>query len=393
MSTAIQTTPMSIAQKQGVFAAIACTALIALAWGLSAPLVAQHLERMTESGVKLGLLISLAAAATILSTPFVPKLLSKYNARVVLIICMLIGTATVPLLKVFMNPTAWFILKFIGSCAFTVVFVIAEIWINQLAPEHLRGRIMGMYGAALAGGMGIGSAFAVLTGIDGWWPFLICAAINVAAILPVLFLRDAEKLEPTPEEDARLGTIFKIMLAAPAIMMCGIVFGAIEQSVIYFLPVYDTRLGHTEDMARQLLLVAAIGNALLQLPMGMLADKMDRNRLSLILMSVAVLGPLAMIFAGANFTSLAVIAFFYVGLTTALYTVGLVQLGERFKGHKLAAANAGFIFAYGIGSLIVPTLAGKMMDIYNPQGFMWTMAGLGLLGLAVLFIRRMRFNR
>ena len=393
MSTAIQTTPMSIAQKQGVFAAIACTALIALAWGLSAPLVAQHLERMTESGVKLGLLISLAAAATILSTPFVPKLLSKYNARVVLIICMLIGTATVPLLKVFMNPTAWFILKFIGSCAFTVVFVIAEIWINQLAPEHLRGRVMGMYGAALAGGMGIGSAFAVLTGIDGWWPFLICAAINVAAILPVLFLRDAEKLEPTPEEDARLGTIFKIMLAAPAIMMCGIVFGAIEQSVIYFLPVYDTRLGHTEDMARQLLLVAAIGNALLQLPMGMLADKMDRNRLSLILMSVAVLGPLAMIFAGANFTSLAVIAFFYVGLTTALYTVGLVQLGERFKGHKLAAANAGFIFAYGIGSLIVPPLAGKMMDIYNPQGFMWIMAGLGLIGLAVLLVRRMRFNR
>ncbi len=250
-----------------------------------------------------------------------------------------------------------------------------------------------MYGAALAGGMGIGSAFAVLTGIDGWSPFLICAAINLAAILPVLLMRNAENVEATPEEDARLITIFKIMLAAPAIMMCGIVFGAIEQSVIYFLPVYDTRLGHTEDMARKLLLVAAIGNALLQLPMGMLADKMDRNKLSLILMSVAVFGPLAMIFAGANFTALAAIAFFYVGLTTALYTVGLVQLGERFKGHKLAAANAGFIIAYGIGSLIVPTLAGKMMDIYNPQGFMWTMAGLGLLGLAVLFIRRMRFNR
>ena len=393
MSTAIETAPMSSAQKQGIFAAIACTGLIALSWGLAAPLIAQNLERMTGSGVKLGLLISLAAAATMLSTPFVPKLLSKYNARAVIIVCMLIGTATIPLLKAFMDPGAWFILKFIGSCAFTIVFVVAEIWINQLAPEHLRGRIMGMYGAALAGGMGIGSAFAVLTGIDGWSPFLICAAINLAAILPVLLMRNAENVEATPEEDARLITIFKIMLAAPAIMMCGIVFGAIEQSVIYFLPVYDTRLGHTEDMARKLLLVAAIGNALLQLPMGMLADKMDRNKLSLILMSVAVFGPLAMIFAGANFTALAAIAFFYVGLTTALYTVGLVQLGERFKGHKLAAANAGFIIAYGIGSLIVPTLAGKMMDIYNPQGFMWTMAGLGLLGLAVLFIRRMRFNR
>ncbi|MBL4871389.1 MAG: MFS transporter, partial [Robiginitomaculum sp.] len=184
-----------------------------------------------------------------------------------------------------------------------------------------------------------------------------------------------------------------IMKAAPAIMMCGIVFGAIEQSMMYFLPVYDTRLGHTEHAARILLLVAAIGNALFQLPMGMLADKMNKNLLTAILMSIACLGPFFMLLVGDNFIALAVLVFFYIGLTTALYTVGLVQLGERFKGHKLAAANAGFIIAYGIGSLITPPLAGIMMDIFNPYGFMWTMSGLGAVGFGVVMVRRLRFNR
>jgi len=378
---------MTKPQKQGIITAIICTGMIALAWGLSSPLISQHLERMTNSGLVLGWLISLAAVATVLATPFVPKLMSWFAPRSVLIACLLIGTASIPALKIFMFPGAWFAIKFIGSCAFTIVFVIAEIWINQLAPEYLRGRIMGMYGAALAGGMGIGSGLAVLTGIDGWWPFIVCAGINFCAVLPFLFLRRAENIVATSKKDARFGVMFKIMLAAPTIMMCAVVFGAIEQSIIYFLPVYDTRLGHTEHMARILLLIAAVGNALFQFPMGMLADKMDRKLLTVILMGVAFIGPLAMSMVGSNFGALAVLAFFYFGLATALYTVGLVQLGERFKGHQLSAANAGFIVSYGIGSLIVPPLAGKMMDIFNPQGFMWTMAGLGLLGLVVVSLR------
>ncbi len=386
-STTMAPAAMSRSQKQGIITAIISTGMIALAWGLSSPLISQHLERMTASGVTLGWLISLAAVATVLATPFVPKLMSWFAPRSVLVACLLIGTASIPALKIFMFPAAWFLIKFIGSCAFTIVFVIAEIWINQLAPEHLRGRIMGMYGAALAGGMGIGSGLAVLTGIDGWWPFIVCAAINSFSILPFLILRRAENIVPTSKEDARFGVMFKIMLAAPTIMICAVVFGAIEQSIIYFLPVYDTRLGHTEHMARIMLLFAAFGNALFQFPMGVLADKMNRKLLTIILMSVAFIGPLAMSMVGSNFWVLAILAFFYVGLTTALYTVGLVQLGERFKGHQLSAANAGFIVAYGIGSLIVPPLAGKMMDIYNPQGFMWTMAGLGLVGLVVVTLR------
>jgi MFS family permease len=388
----IKITPMTAAQKTGILAAIMCTGSIALAWGLSSPLISQNLERMTGSGVLLGWLISLAAVATIIATPFVPKLLSRFSGRSVLVACIIIGTLTIPALKIFMHPVAWFGIKFVASCAFTVVFVIAEIWINQLAPQHLRGRIFGIYGAALAGGMGIGSGLAVATGIDGWTPFLVCTAINAAALLPVLAFSKARKIEQPPKDDARFSAIVEIFKAAPAIMACAIVFGAIEQSLMYFLPVYDTRLGHSEYTARVLLLIAAVGNFLFQIPMGMLADKMNRGRLMIALMVVASVGPLLMAYVGPNFPALASLAFLYIGLTTALYTVGLVSLGERFKGHKLSAANAAFIMSYGVGSLAIPPIAGKMMDVFGPAGFMWAMSALGVLGLCVVSVRRLHYR-
>ncbi len=379
-------------QKRGIIAAIGCTFFLAMGWGLSAPLIAQWLERMTGSGHLLGILIALAAFATMSLPPFVPKLMNRFNPKLVLIICLVLGAATIPALKIFMQPNAWLLIKFISSALFTIVFVIAEIWINQLAPEHLRGRIMGAYGASLAGGMGLGSALAVFTGIDGWWPFIVCTLVALAAVLPIILFKTPD-IKSTSADNARFLLLFKIMLAAPAIMMCGIVFGAIEQIMIYFLPVYDTRLGHSEAMGRKLLLIAALGNFLFQYPMGVLADKMNRNRLALLLMLAAFIGPIFMLMVGDNFYPLAILAFVYMGLTTALYTVGLVQLGERFKGEKLAAANAAFIVAYGIGSLITPPIAGKMMDIINPQGFPMTMAMLGGLGFIVILSRNLRFRR
>ena len=216
--------------------------------------------------------------------------------------------------------------------------------------------------------------------------------LNLLGLIPFFVFHTVVNIVPPPREHAGIRTIFKIMLAAPSIIACGIVFGALEQGMFHILPVYGTRLLGSEHLARLLLLVATVGNAVFQYPMGMLVDRVDRQKLMISLMSCAFIGPLLMIWAGTNFIALAIIAFFYVGLTTALYTVGLVLLAQRFRGHMMAAANAAFIFAYGIGSLVVPPIAGFMMDVIQPYGFLWTMAGLGAFGFIIIAVRRQRIN-
>ena len=69
------------------------------------------------------------------------------------------------------------------------IFTSGEAWINQLAGDVGRGRIIGIYAAALSAGFGIGPLILSLTGIEGWPPFLVNAAITALATLPLLWHR------------------------------------------------------------------------------------------------------------------------------------------------------------------------------------------------------------
>ncbi|PHR56988.1 MAG: hypothetical protein COA43_12785 [Robiginitomaculum sp.] len=384
---------MSRSQKLGIITAILAMGSASLGFGYSAPVIAQNLERMTSSGALLGWLISVGAVMSILITPITPKLLSKFNAKWIMVIALIIGALCFPLYKLFWSVNAWFLVRLVQSSAFAILFVVVETWINQLAPDHLRGRILGMYGTALAGGFGIGSGIAVFvatfTGIESWPTYLIGGSLFLIGLVPFIFLKGATNVVPPPKEHAGFKPIIIIVFAAPSLMACGIVFGAIEQLIFHFIPVYVTRLGNTEHMGRMLLLVATIGNALFQYPMGMLADRVNREKLMLGLMGVAFIGPIFMVMAGDHFVLLGCLLFLYVGLATAIYTVGLVLLAERFHGPRIAAANAAFIFAYAVGSLIIPPVSGIMMDIFVPYGFMWTLAGLGCAGFSVVFVRKL----
>ena len=90
MTAPAQLPKLNRAEKAGIITGITVTASAALGFGYTAPLIAQNLERMTQSGALLGWLISIAAITTILVTPIVPKLLSRFPARLVLIIALLI---------------------------------------------------------------------------------------------------------------------------------------------------------------------------------------------------------------------------------------------------------------------------------------------------------------
>ena len=90
----------------------------------------------------------------------------------------------------------------------------------------------------------------------------------------------------------------------------------------------------------------------------------------------AVILSIAMGLAGANLWLLIPMVFFFVGASSAFYTIGLAMIGERVRPGALASANAAFIFAYGLGSLLGPALGGVSMDLADPWGLMAAFAAM-----------------
>ena len=44
-------------------------------------------------------------------------------------------------------------------------------------------------------------------------------------------------------------------------------------------------------------------------------------------------------------------------------SLGLAMLSQRFRGAEIVAANAGFVIIFGAANLMVPSIAGVLLDI------------------------------
>ncbi|GIT47930.1 MAG: hypothetical protein Ct9H300mP13_7260 [Gammaproteobacteria bacterium] len=76
----------------------------------------------------------------------------------------------------------WFVIRFLGGFSGGIVFVVSETWLNEITPESLRGRVIGLYNTMLGLSFAIGPLVLSMTGIEGHLPFLIGIGLMSIAI-------------------------------------------------------------------------------------------------------------------------------------------------------------------------------------------------------------------
>jgi len=370
------------ARTRSLIAAMLCAAMAGCGFGLLMPLVALNLEAMTQSATVVGANAAAAALSTLAATPLIPALLARTPPRLTMVISALVIAAGFVAFPALPDPWIWFFLRFATGLAVTVIFVASETWINQLAKPQARAGLLAVYATLLSAGFGSGGVLLAVLGSQGWTPWLVGAAVFGLGALPVLLLRGPE-LTPPPRGEAGITALMLAARMAPIAILAGLVFGALETGVFSLLPVYAQRLGFEEQSVGLLVATGALGAICLQIPIGRFADRFGLMfTLRLVAFSAFALA-LAIAAAGGQVWLLAPLIFLFVGVASAFYTLGLSLLGASVKATALASANAAFIFAYGMGSLVGPPASGIGMDLANPWGLMISFAAFALLYLTV----------
>jgi len=70
-----------------------------------------------------------------------------------------------------------------------------------------------------------------------------------------------------------------------------------------------------------------------------------------------------------------------------VYTMALVELGNRFNGSLLVAGNAAFALMWGLGGIVGPPSSGLVMQSFGPIGLPAVLLSLNLALLAFAFYR------
>ncbi len=356
---------------RGIAAAIACISVVGFGLSLSTLLLSLMMEARGISGTLIGLNTAVAGAASLVVAPMVTGLVRIVGTTRLIYLALATCVVSFSLFP-FMPFWTWFPLRFVFTGSLTLLFVVSEFWINAIAPDGRRGFVMGIYATVLSLGFAAGPTVLAVYSSTSPVPFVVVACAFLLAAVPVALGGSiAPKVESRPSQ-----RMLALLLVAPAATLAAFVFGAAEQTMFAFLPLYGLRSGLEETSAALLVTMAGIGNLLFAIPIGLIADRVNRT---LILAVCGLAG-----FAGAAILPMVIetvaaayaVVFLWGGLAAGLYTVGLTQLGARFSGADLAAANALFVMLYSLGMLVGPAAAGAAMDMHDD--------GLAIV-IAVLF--------
>ena len=220
---------------------VAITASVSVAgmgFGFSYPVITLTMERWGTPEVIIGLNAGMFALSALLFSPLVPRLLSRFGAVTFLIACIVDIVICLLLFKAVNNMVLLFPLRFLAGCGINGLFVATDVWISQLANDANRGRIIAIYSTCLTAGFVIGPMLLLVTGTDGWLPFLSGAGLVALATIPILFVIGREpKFEQTT-----VAATFQYLKLAPTLVSAGLMFGLLEASMFGFFPIFGMRL-------------------------------------------------------------------------------------------------------------------------------------------------------
>jgi MFS family permease len=263
------------------------------------------------------------------------------------------------------------------------LFTVSEAWILSGAEPGNRGRVMGLYTSILAISFSIGPLIIPMTGINSWLPWLIGIACVGMSAIPLAFLRISEAAFQHKED----GGFLAFVRRAPLLLFAVGTLTFFDAVILSFFPIFGLRSGLAVEQVTMILGIAIIGNALMQLPIGLLADKW--SRMGVIILSAVITTILAISMIWTINTWLIWPVMLILGTTAfAIYTVALAILGDNFDGPDLIAGSAAFAAMWGIGGLLGPPIAGAATDAFGIDAIPATISliyvvlllGLGLSG-------------
>ncbi len=356
------------ANFRNLVAACAAITVFGFAFGMTYPLLSLILELRGVSSDMIGINAAMTPIGILLISPVIPALTKRYGARNVAITAAVVTAVAIISFKLFDTLAAWFLIRLIQGMTISVLFVLSEAWITGSAGDANRGKIIAIYASVLSASFGAGPLLISFIGVEGWTPFLLGSIVVAVGIVPFLFIREDHEAEP---EETSPTSILQFAPKAPMLLAAVGIFAIFDAATLSLMPVYGLKIGLDVATSANVLTAMILGNMLLQLPIGWLADRFPHRWVMAGCALATAIGlallPLVMLSA-LKWPLLVLIGTAGYGV----YTVSLTSLGDRFSGIELVNGASSFGIVWGFGALFGSIAGG------------WTMLGFGPHGLPLM---------
>ncbi len=367
------------------FVVMAMVSMFSMGQGLSYPLLAAILARQGHGEALIGLNAAMTPIGIMTLGLIVSPLTARVGARRWAMLSVLILGLTMLAIGLVQNIWLWFPLRFVLGVCVASQFVIAETWILMATPAASRGRVLGFYNFLTSAGFALGPTILAWVGTDDLKPFLLSFtfATTVAIIIGSVY----DKL-PRWKADQAASSPWSVLPLMLFLALATMVIGGLDQVILAFFAIFMQDRGMVLTDALQLLSVIMASGAIFMLVYGWLIDITPRRLLWLGTLTSATLLPWGLLVLPAQSVWIWPVSIALGCSLMPIFILCMVELGERFAGQSLLAANGVFSLGWGLGGILMPPIAGTGMQLFGAQALIWVMSALtGAMLLVALFRR------
>ena len=363
-----------------------CALIIGIKLGTLIPLLSLILESRGYSNTEIGLNVVAQPLAVILFVRITPIIIHKIGLARSIVIAQIFTILLYFTFPIFESLTAWFIIRFLIGFAGALAWNAFDTWMLSMADDSNRGKIVTIYNTVFVIGFAIGPMVISLTGIEGWLPFVVIAALSFLAIIPLITIKiDDPKL---PEKKSL--PVFAAIIAAPTIFGAAILCGLDDVMFVSFFPIFMIKSNFSQDLALQFVTITLVGGVICQPIVGVLLDKVNKRLLMNIAVLITFICPIIFAVFINNFYIMAISCFMWGGAASGIFAISLTMLGERYSASQVAGATAILVMVFEVGSLTGPLIGGRVMDIVGPMGFIYTITSFTFIFLVISIYRTFR---
>src|SRR5437764_4237577 len=203
-----------------------------------------------------------------------------------------IATVTTLLHPMFVDPAAWAGIRAVTGFCFAGLYATIESWMHDKAENVVRGRVLALYQIVHYAGSATGQQAIRFINPASYVPFSIVAAALALSVLPLAQTR-TDPPEPPPVPRLRLAWLFRI---SPVGIVGALVSGIANGTFWSLAPVFAERSGLGAGGVASFMTAAIFGGALVQWPVGRLADRNDRRYMMLLAIAIAIAAQSALVF-------------------------------------------------------------------------------------------------
>ena len=286
----------------------------------------------------------------------------------------------------FIGPFYWGLLRIISGLSIAGAYTVIEAWINAKVENSNRATVVGAYRFIDI------SATVVAQLIIGFLQPASFISYNILALIYCTCLFPLALTTSTPPKITRPPRldVFRAARLSP-LASVGVLVAGFAMPVFRMVgPIYGLEVGLTQEQIGFYLGAGFLGGALIQIPIGFIADRFDR-RLILIFLSLAasLVCLITAISSFSNISFLYLLAFCFGATTMPIFSISSALANDFSPDDYYVDLAAALMFIYALSAIVSPYLASVFIEHFGPASMFIMIAWVHII-LIVFGIFRLR---